>query len=462
MPRNRSLPLDALGVGLALGFGLAVAAGAVASLPSPPEAPAAEPGPETPATPATPVVTAPIATVDDPVRRTPVVEAVERVAPSVVSITCEIPTSDPFLMFQGGRTSASEGSGVIIDSDGIVLTNAHVVEGAHRIRASFADGREFDADVVGLAPELDLAVLRLRGAAGLTAVPRGTSADLMLGESVIAIGNPLGLGHTVTTGVISAVSRPLETDARVYQDFIQTDASINPGNSGGPLLDARGHLVGINTAIRPDAQGIGFAIPADRALKVAQDLVAFGQVRIAWLGVAVEDVIFTRAGRRQSAPRVLDGNDDPQALQRGDVVLTVDQRPIQGRADLNAYLSSRTPGDGVTVEVLRNGRLQTLPIQTTPVNDATVARSLDATLGVSLHPQAPRGGGVGLAAVRRDGAAARRGLRPGDIVLAVNGQPTPDGSALSESLRQARAAHRSTALFTVRRGDVVARITLPI
>jgi serine protease Do len=460
MRRTRPLPLDAIGVGLAVGFGLAVAAGAVASLPD-------APGSGLPA----PIPDAAIATtgaatgrpsVDDPLRRTPVVQAVERVAPAVVSITCEIPTTDPFALMRGRRSSASEGSGVVIDADGVVLTNAHVVEGAHRIRASFADGRQLDADVIGVAPELDLAVLRLRGAAGLTAVPRGSSAGLMLGEPVIAIGNPLGLGHTVTTGVISAVARPLETDARVYQDFIQTDASINPGNSGGPLLDARGRLIGVNTAIRADAQGIGFAIPADRALKVARDLVEFGQVRIAWLGVGVEDVVVTRAGQRQTAPRVLDGAATPGGLLKGDVLLSVDGRGVQGRADLNAYLASRSPGDSVSVDALREGRPVAVTIATATVPDAAVDQSLTGVLGVRLAEAAPRTGGAGLEAVRRDGAAARRGLRAGDVILAVNGTPAPDPSALREAIRQARSAHRASALFTVRRGDVVGRLTLPL
>ena len=462
MPRTRPLPLDAIGVGLAVGFGLAVAAGAVASLPDAPGSGVPAPAPAAPAAPVVAAIgtDAGDAASLDPVRRTPVVAAVERVAPAVVSITCEIPTTDPFALMRGRRSAASEGSGVVIDADGVVLTNAHVVEGADRIRATFADGRQLDADVVGVAPELDLAVLRLRGAAGLTVVPRGSSAGLMLGEPVIAIGNPLGLGHTVTTGVISAVARPLETDARVYQDFIQTDASINPGNSGGPLLDARGRLVGVNTAIRADAQGIGFAIPADRALKVARDLVEFGQVRIAWLGVGVEDVVVTRAGRRQTAPRVLAAGADPAGLLRGDVVLAVDGRPVQGRADLNAYLASRSPGDPVTVEALREGRTVSVPIATATVPEAAVDHTLVAVLGMRIG-DAPAGG-VALDAVRRDGAAALRGLRTGDVVLAVNGAPTRDADALREAVRQARSAHRTAALFTVRRGDVVGRLTLPL
>jgi len=459
MRRTRPLPLDAIGVGLAVGFGLAVAAGAVASLPDAPGSGVSDAIPDSP-TATTAAVAGGPAIEDDPVRRTPVVRAVERVAPAVVSITCEIPTADPFALMRGRRSSASEGSGVVIDADGVVLTNAHVVEGAHRIRASFADGRQLDADVIGVAPELDLAVLRLRGAAGLTAVPRGSSAGLMLGEPVIAIGNPLGLGHTVTTGVISAVARPLETDARVYQDFIQTDASINPGNSGGPLLDAHGRLIGVNTAIRADAQGIGFAIPADRALKVARDLVEFGQVRIAWLGVGVEDVVVTRAGRRQTAPRVLDGADP--GLLRGDVLLSVDGRSVQGRADLNAYLASRSPGDDVSVQVLREGRPIGVAITTATVPDSAVQETLGGVLGLRLSEAAPRSGGAMVEAVRRDGAAARRGLRAGDVFLAVNGTPAPDASALREAVRQARSAHRTSALFTVRRGDVVGRLTLPL
>ncbi|MEC7946526.1 MAG: trypsin-like peptidase domain-containing protein [Myxococcota bacterium] len=460
MSRTRSLPLDALGVGLAVGFGLAVAAGAVASLPGEPVRPDPERIPADPPSPPVAAGDLPVARSDDPVRRTAVVEAVEQVAPAVVSITCEIPTSDPFALMRGRRSAASEGSGVVIDPEGIVLTNAHVVEGAHRIQATFADGRELDADVVGIAPELDLAVLRLRGASGLTAVPSGNSAGLMLGEPVIAIGNPLGLGHTVTTGVISAVARPLETDARVYQDFIQTDASINPGNSGGPLLDAHGRLVGINTAIRADAQGIGFAIPADRALKVAQDLVAYGQVQIAWLGVGVEDVVFDRGGRRQTAPRVLDGARETSTLAPGDVLLAVDGRSVQGRADLNAYLASRSPGDTVTVDVLRGGRPAVLEVQTTAVPDTAVEESLASVLGIQAVDRAGRG--AYLASVRRDGAAARRGLRVGDVVLAVNGTPSADAAALREAIRQARSSHRASALFTVLRGDVVARLTLPI
>ncbi len=452
MPRNRPLPLDAVGVGLALGFGLAVGVGAFASLPDRGDAPAA------PA-----AVDAPVRSAVDAERRTPVVQAVERVAPAVVSITSEVPASDPFLVFRGGGTRASEGSGVVIRADGIVLTNAHVVEGAQRIRAAFADGDTTEAELVGIAPDLDLAVLRLRGATGLVAAPAGSSADLMLGEPVIAIGNPFGLGHTVTTGVVSAVSRPLETDQRVYQDFIQTDASINPGNSGGPLLDVNGRLVGINTAIRADAQGIGFAIPADRALKVAWDLVDYGQVRIAWLGVDVEDVVLDRRGRRVAprVERVHAGSPATAAgLETGDVLLAVDGRTVQSRSDLNAYLATLDADHDVQLDVLRGGSPVQVGLHTGAVPDAVVDATLTRVLGVELGSGGR--GGVAVSAVDRAGAFARRGLRPGDAILAVNGTATPTPEALRVALRQAKAAHRTRALFTIRRGDASARLTLPI
>ena len=176
-------------------------------------------------------------------RETPIVQAVRKVSPSVVAITTEVTTQHPF-SWMGSGVSSSEGSGVVIDADGIVLTNAHVVDGAIRIEATFSDDTTYTATVVGLAPELDLAVLRLDKDTVSTAVSIGSSQSLLLGESVIALGNPFGLGHTVTTGVISAIKRPVQTERRIYQDFIQTDASINPGNSGGPLVNIYGEWWG--------------------------------------------------------------------------------------------------------------------------------------------------------------------------------------------------------------------------
>src|SRR5207253_1565803 len=245
----------------------------------------------------------------DPERRSLVVQAVEKASPAVVNVSTEqiverhaspFPfPQDPFFEeffrdFVDPRPrrfrTTSLGSGVIVAADGTIMTNVHVIERASRVRVTLNDQREFDATLVGADADADIAVLRVKAGGDLPHIPFGTSADLMIGETVIAIGNPFGLSHTVTTGVVSAVGRSLRDEERTYTDFIQTDASINPGNSGGPLLDIKGELIGINTAIYGKAQGIGFAIPVDRARRIMKDLVSYGEVRRPWVGVLVQDL----------------------------------------------------------------------------------------------------------------------------------------------------------------------------
>ena len=448
-----------LAAGVLLGVGVAAAVGSRADAPAgaPPNAPPADasaPNAALPAPTATPTV--------DPVRRTAVVEAVERVAPAVVSITTEVAQTDFF--FQT-RTDSSEGSGVVIDEDGVVLTNDHVIRGAHRITVTFPDGRRFSADLVGTAPELDLAVLQIRAEPGsppLTAVDVGTSGSLFLGEPVIAIGNPFGLGHTVTTGVVSAVSRPLETDDRVYQDFIQTDASINPGNSGGPLLDVTGRLIGINTAIRPDAEGIGFAIPVDRAVKVARDLVQFGTVQVPWLGMDLEDIAIPTAAGRRVAVRVVQVFPDSPAARAGfspdDLLLAIDGRDVHGRADLNAHLAAFDPGRTFAIDRLRGSVRTDVHLATTPLPESAVDRSLNVVLGARFS-DTPDGRGVRVDALAPEGSLARRGLRPGDRILAVNGHATPTLAELRGQVGRIKSGHRPAALFTVQRRAQVGRIS---
>ena len=258
----------------------------------------------------------PAAAEGDPfLRRTATVRAVERVGPSVVNITTEqAPQGGPFRPFAGGGgqpgfewffrdffeprfsgPSQSLGSGVLIDDQRHVLTNEHVVASADRIRVTLADGRQFDAQLVGADPNNDLAVLRIESAEGLPWIAPGVSSDLLVGEPVIAIGNPFGLSNTVTTGVLSAVDRSLRSGDRVFHGFLQTDASINPGNSGGPLLNAEGELIGINSAIYDGAQGIGFAIPIDTAMRVVRELISHGEIAPIWLGLDFQDLDATLA-----------------------------------------------------------------------------------------------------------------------------------------------------------------------
>ena len=395
-------------------------------------------------------------------RRTPVVKAVEKVAPSVVSITTEITQTD--LFFQT-RTGSSEGSGVVLSADGVVLTNDHVIRGADRITATFSDGRSYDAELVGTAPELDLAVLRIVPPASdppLTAVDVGTSGALLLGEPVIAIGNPFGLGHTVTTGVVSAVSRPLETDDRVYQDFIQTDASINPGNSGGPLLDVTGRLIGINTAIYPQGRGIGFAIPVDRAVKVARDLVQFGTVQVPWLGVDLDDIAIRTATGRRIAIRVTRVYPNSPAARIGlspdDLLLRVDGRELHGRSDLNAHLAAYDPGRSFSLDVLRAGQSLDIKLATTPLPEQSIDRSIQTVMGAEIAA-APDRRGVLLRQLDPRGSLAQRGLRPGDRILAINGHATPTVEAFRTQVGRVKSGHRPSALFTIQRRMHVARVS---
>jgi len=223
----------------------------------------------------------------DPARQSLVVDAVAKLSPAVVNISAsqlvmqqspfrsqnDDPLFDQFFRdFFDARprqsTRTSLGSGFIVDTDGTILTNSHVILRGSKVRVTLVDGREFDAKLVGADADSDLAVLRIQAGQRLPTVTLGSSRDLLIGETVIAIGNPFGLSHTVTTGVVSAVGRSLHGEERTYTDFVQTDAAINPGNSGGPLTNIRGDVIGINAAIYGKGQGLGFAIPIDRAKRV--------------------------------------------------------------------------------------------------------------------------------------------------------------------------------------------------
>src|SRR5215472_8296150 len=320
-------------------------------------------------------------------RHTATVDVVKRVGPAVVNITTEqIVSGGPFRPFndpvfdrffqdffepRAPQTVKSLGSGVLIDADRHVLTNEHVISRASRIRVSLADGREFDAKLVGADPNNDLAVLRVESKETLPWIPPATSSDIMVGEPVIAIGNPFGLSNTVTTGVISAADRSIRTEDRVYHGFLQTDASINPGNSGGPLLNAEGSLVGINTAIYGGAQGIGFAIPIDVAKRVVGQLIAHGEVAPTSLGVEVQDVD-QRMAEVMEVPQGVTGalvsNVRPggpgarAGVARGDLVTHLAGQSVKTARDFYEVLGSLTEGAAVPLRLWRERSARTVQI----------------------------------------------------------------------------------------------------
>ena len=292
-------------------------------------------------------------------RRTATVDVVQHVGPSVVNITTErlSKTPSPFrvrpdssdpryeaffdnFFAPRARTVQSLGSGVIFDREGHVLTNEHVIAKATRVRVAIADGREFDAEVVGADANNDLAVLRIimDKKETLPFTPLGNSDDLMVGEPVIAIGNPFGLSSSVTTGVISAINRSVNAQASTsFHGLLQTDALINPGNSGGPLLNAEGRLIGINVAIYGGAQGIGFAIPINVASRVIHELLLYGEVHPVWLGLEFQDIepalrqvlAIPNESRGALIHRVQPGSPAARAgIRRGDVIIGVDGRGL--------------------------------------------------------------------------------------------------------------------------------------
>ncbi|MED5261198.1 MAG: trypsin-like peptidase domain-containing protein, partial [Myxococcota bacterium] len=309
---------------------------------------------------------------EDPfLRRTATVRAAERVGPAVVNITTErvVRTPNPFAaMFNnpnferffrdfGGpqqqtQTVQNLGSGVIFDNQGHVLTNAHVVMAASRVKATLADGREFEARLIGADPNNDLAVLQIETDERLPWIAPGTSADLMVGEPVIAIGNPFGLENTVTTGVISATDRSVRVAEGVFfHGFLQTDAAINPGNSGGPLLNAEGAPIGINTAVH-GGQGIGFAIPIDTAQRVVAELLEHGEVVPVWLGLqfqnldpSLREVMQLPAGMSGALVSGVRGDSPAHeaGILRGDIITAFESRPLKEARRFFEMLATVTP-----------------------------------------------------------------------------------------------------------------------
>lgn len=375
-------------------------------------------------------------------RRTPVVEAIAKAGPAVVNIRTEkivkrrrspfFGFSDPFFEdffnnYAAPRTYTTQslGSGVLIDPKGYILTNAHVIDKASKIFVALPDTRgELEAELVGQAERVDLAVLKVEGGASYPFIPPARSDDLMIGETVIAIGNPLGLGHSVTTGIVSAQRRRIPVEENFVAVFIQTDALINPGNSGGPLLNVNGELIGINTAIASQAQGIGFAIPIDTAKKIATDLIEYGHVRRAYLGVVPAPVGESfRDSHGEAGVLVKEVDDNSPArrsgLRFGDVILALDDVPVSSPAEFVSILETYTQGSRVRLQLLRGLKRAEVVVSLGRMPENYGLGYGERVFGLVVRDSAR---GLVVARVVPGSAAARKGIRPGDLVAELSGE----------------------------------------
>ena len=431
---------------------------------------------------ALPAVAAARGAESDPERRSLVVQAVEKASPAVVNVSTEqiveqrrspFPfPQDPFFEeffrdFVDPRPrrfkTTSLGSGVIVAADGTIMTNVHVIERASRVRVTLNDQREFDATLVGADADADIAVLRVKAGGDLPHIPFGTSADLMIGETVIAIGNPFGLSHTVTTGVVSAVGRSLRDEERTYTDFIQTDASINPGNSGGPLLDIKGELIGINTAIYGKAQGIGFAIPVDRAQRVMKDLVSYGEVRHAWVGLVVQNLTPDLAQHFGVRRGVVVAQVEPKSpaeaagIARGDAVTKVDGREVASREEFEQRIEDHAEGDRLTLTLRREGRDEDVRLAAATFPTARADELAWQLLGLQA---AGAEDGLVVSRVRPGSPAARIGVQRGDRLLGLGGTPLRSVAELRRKMIELRSAR--SVLLSVGRGPYQYNVNVPL
>ena len=424
---------------------------------------------------------------------------VDAVAPSVVTIRvqkqAEVSNTSlpaPFREFFGNRGGAPErrregglGSGVVVREDGLILTNHHVVEGADTIRVDLADGRSFAATLVGSDAPSDLAVLRVP-VTGLPALPFGNSDRMKVGDVVLAFGNPLGVGQTVTMGIVSAKGRATGVSDGSYEDFLQTDAPINQGNSGGALVNLQGELVGINAQIVSPSGGnigLGFAIPSSMAMAVTEQLARDGVVRRAKLGVTVQGLTPELAESLGAADArgalVSDvepgGPADRAGVKQGDVVVEVDGKPVADANAMRNQIAGTKPGESVPIVLRRNGRTETVTARLAererPADDTRAAAGAghgEAGFGMAVTPLTPQvaaelelprsATGLVVTGVDPSGLAASAGMQAGDLIKSVNGQTVTSVA----SLRSALKAHPDRpALVLVSRKGADAFVALP-
>lgn len=387
------------------------------------------------------------------------------------------PMAELFRHFQGGQASEyvpihGQGSGFIVSADGIILTNAHVVNGADEVNVKLTDKREYKAKVLGMDKTSDVAVLKI-DAKNLPTVSIGSAAQTRVGEWVLAIGSPYGFENSASAGIVSAKARALPDGS--YVPFIQTDVAVNPGNSGGPLFNMNGEVIGINSQIYSRSggyQGISFAIPIDLAMNIEQQIVSTGKVQRGRLGVtaqelnqALADSFGLNSANGALVSSIEKGGPAAAAgLQTGDVILSLDNKPISGSAELAASISTLKPGQTVQLKLWRAGKALEVAATVGSFSDSKPLKSADSgagkgRLGVAVRPLSPAeagGGQGGLLVEQASGPAARAGVQAGDIILSVNGHPVTSIEALKAEL----AKNSKQVAILISRGDQ--RLFVPV
>jgi serine protease Do len=438
-------------------------------------------------------------------------DVVEKVKPAVISVRVKLdegpqtssdeglpfPQGSPFDRFfrqfgtpnmpgmpNGRHLVTGQGSGFFISADGYAVTNNHVVDKAKTVEVITDDGKSYTAKVIGTDPKTDLALIKIAGRGDFSYV-KFADATPRVGDWVLAVGNPFGLGGTVTAGIVSARGRDI--GAGPYDDFIQIDAPVNKGNSGGPSFDVNGNVIGVNTAIfspSGGSVGIGFAIPSDTVKTVIAQLEKGGKVTRGWIGVQIQQVtpdiaeslgLKDAEGALVAEPQV----DSPAAkagIQSGDVITAVDGQPVKNARELARKISSMAPGTSVKLGIWRKGEAKQLTLTLGELPNTRQARAQIAPdetgpgsnvgpLGLSLAPAANVAGagsaGVVVTQVDPDGPAAERGLRTGDVILDVGGKTVATPSDVRKAMQDAHAQGKHTILMRVKSGDQTKFVALP-
>jgi len=435
--------------------------------------------------------------------------AIEQVAvqniPAVVhvEVTSTQEIANPFLPFEGQpffdyffhlpknmpkklkRKMRGLGSGMIMDPEGYILTNNHVVQGSNEIRVMLSSGDHYPAKVVGTDPKTDLAVIKIEAKEPLPSVTFGDSDQLKVGQWVVAIGQPQGLSNTVTQGIISAEHRTGITSPSNYQDFLQTDAAINPGNSGGPLLTLGGKVIGVNAAIMSTSggfEGIGFAIPINMAKYIAKELIARGKIIRGWLGVSIQDLTPEKAkslglesARGVMVMDVVKGSPAEKAgIEKGDVILDYRGKNVPDISTLRNNVAETPPGEKAQITVWRDNKEEKLIVTIGNLEHEAVALSsvVKDKLGAIVRPLTPNEleqfglssgpGGIAIKWLESNGPLAEAGFEVGDIILAIDDKPVGDISVFNQMVSQLKTGQTVTLLAMDHRSGQTASVKVTV